>query len=334
MEERLNILCQSSDYYAPFAGVMLTSLFENNKDMKQITVYLMTADMSEKNRGRFILLAKQYQREIKFLDTVKIDQILKSNCVPKYRNSYATYYKIFALSIIEDDIDRLIYLDSDMLVEGQLSELISWKLGDNALGMCIEAAPVKYRKIIQCDSETYYNAGMILFDVKKWIKRNSMKKVIDHITNIHSSYPFADQDLLNIVFRGCISTIPQKYNVNSGILIYKDYRWWKESYGIQDYYSEKEFNLAKEHPIVLHCMATFGMRPWFIGNHPAQNVWVNYMKSSPWNDFAMISNKCSIVNGIQLFLFKNISKRLFAFINRNCFYLTWRREARRLGILK
>lgn len=46
---------QSSDFYAPFVGVTLTSLFENNKEMNSIKVYLLTKDMSKKNKRRIVL---------------------------------------------------------------------------------------------------------------------------------------------------------------------------------------------------------------------------------------------------------------------------------------
>ena len=332
MSKELNILFQSSDYYAPFAGVMLTSLFENNKDMDQIVAYLMTSDMSEKNRSRFQALAEQYQRQIKLVDTKKIDDFLEGNQAPKYNGAYTTYYKIFALSVIEDELDCLIYLDSDMVVTGSLSGLLTWDLGENALGMCIDAVPATYKKIIQCDSKVYYNAGMIVFDVKKWKESNGTNKIIDHMTKVQAAYPLVDQDFLNIVFSNQITTIPQKYNVNSGILIYKNHELWLKSYGIKNYYSKEEFIQSQQNPVILHCMGTFGMRPWCVGEHPVREIWSRYMSISPWNDFVLIKSKVSVINKVQFFLFRFFPKRLFAFMNQKCFFMSWARKARQLGL--
>lgn len=331
MTRHLNILVQSSDYYAPFAGVMLTSLFENNKDMGQVAVYLMTSDMSEKNRNRFQALTEQYQREIKFVDTKKIDNFLKDNQVPKCNGAYATYYKIFAISVIEDELDRLIYLDSDMVVTGSLSGLLTCDLGENALGMCIEAIPAAYREIIQCGSNVYYNAGMIVFDAKKWRESDGTGKIISHMKNVRAAYPIVDQDLLNIVFSNQITTIPQKFNFNSGIHFYKDYSFWVKSYGSENYYSEEEFTLAKQNPTIIHCMGTFGMRPWCVGEHPVRGLWSQYMSISPWNDFTMIKSNISTVNKVQYFLFRFFPKKLFSAANQLCFYLNLAQKARKLG---
>lgn len=333
MEKDLNILIQSSDYYAPFAGVMLTSLFENNKAAKHITIYLMTSDMSEKNRNSFSNLANQYKRFIKFLDTIKIDQFLEAKCVPKYRDSYATYYKIFALAAIDDEIDRLIYLDSDMVITGPLLELMTLSLNDNLLGMCIDAIQSKHKKLIGCNSKYYYNAGMIIFDVKKWNYLKCADKIIEHMVGVHTAYPIVDQDLLNIVFSGQIAVVPQKYNCYPVIFLYKEYKFLKKSCGIIDFYSEEEVEEAKRNPVVLHCLEEFGLRPWHEGKHTYKEMWGKYLKISPWSDFIFLKCDAPIASKIQRLLFKCLPENLFSIINRNCVYILLVRNAWKLGLL-
>jgi len=116
---------------------MLTSFFENNKELRQITVYLMTSDMTEKNMDCFFRLVSEYGRTIKIIDTAKIDDFLEKNCVPRYKNAYSAYYKIFALSIIKDTIDRLVYIDADTIVNGSLTDLLDYDLRGNAVGMSL-----------------------------------------------------------------------------------------------------------------------------------------------------------------------------------------------------
>ncbi len=332
MNQDLNILVQSSEYYAPFAGVMLTSLFKNNQEIDQISVYLMTADMSEKNRGRFRSLAEQYRREIKFIDTKEIDRFLENNQAPRYHGAYTPYYKIFALSVIKDKIDRLIYLDSDMVINGSLSALMTCDLGGHVLGMCIDPIHAKYKNLIGCKSEDYYNTGMIVFDVRKWKECRGAERVIKHMTTVRAAYPLVDQDLLNIVFSGEIAVILQKYNCYSVVFVYKDYRFLKKAYGITNYYSEEEVMSAKQDPVILHCIETFGLRPWHEGEHPYKEIWKKYWKSSLWNDFSFIAYNAPIMNKSQHFLFKTMPKKLFAVINRTCVYFVLLRKARKCGL--
>lgn len=332
MEQQLNVLVQSSNYYAPFAGVMLTSLFENNREMDSIIVYLLTADMSEKNRECFLSLAEQYKRTVKFLDTARLDVFLEKNQAPKYKGSYAAYYKIFALSLIEDDIDRLVYLDSDLVVNGSLAYLINVNLDDSVLGMCVDSVLGAYPEMIGLNSACYYNTGVIVFDVKRWISEKWMDEIIHHIVSVHGSYPIVDQDILNLVLCGKIQTLPLIYNLNSGILWYRDYHFFIASHGLKEYYSESEFIQAQQSPIVLHCMATFGTRPWYETDHAAKEIWKKYLDISPWNNYKYQKNHITWTDKIQYFLFRNTPRCFFALIHRSCWHLSLYRQLKKLGV--
>lgn len=332
MSKELNVLVQSSDYFAPFAGVMLTSLFENNKDIDCLTVYFMTSDLSENNRKRFQILTEKYSREIKYIDTKKIDLFLKNNSMPLWHDSYATYYKIFALSNIEDKIDRLIYLDSDMIVTDSLSELINYDLGNNLLGMCLETLSPKYNKLIGLDSPYCYNAGMIIFDVKKWIKYGGTDKIIKYINTVHPVCLSAEQDLVNIVFQNKISTIPLKYNCCTQVFAFKNYNLLKKAYGVFSYYSENEVQSAKQKPAIIHCKGFGGLYPWSKGNHPNKKVWNIYKVISPWVDFP--SSKCdmTVKDIMQRTLFAILPKNLYAIIHRSSINIYLIDRARKCGL--
>lgn len=333
MGQHLNILVQSSEYYAPFAGVMLTSLFENNKDMDQITVYLMTSDMSGKNRGRFQTLAEQYQRIIKFIDTKEIDCFLEENQVPKYHGAYVPYYKIFALSVIEDEIDRLIYLDSDMVINGSISELMTYNLGKNVIGMCVDYAPAIdiYQKRIGV--ETYSNTGMIVFDVANWKKGEYTDKIIHHIRYIHANYPVVDQDLINVILNKQIQTLPAIYNFNPYFYIYKNYDLIKYVYGINICRSEEEMNHLRENAVVLHCFGGMLLRPWDAGNeHPIKSIWERYMSKSLWSDYVPVQTKKGLVYATQEFLYKNFSNRMYAVMLRKASVLSHYHRLKQAGL--
>ncbi|MBR1842185.1 MAG: hypothetical protein IJ788_02800 [Oscillospiraceae bacterium] len=67
----LNILYACDDNYAPYTGISMTSLFENNKAQDVITVYCAGMQVSENNISKMKALAEQYGRNIVFLDTEK-----------------------------------------------------------------------------------------------------------------------------------------------------------------------------------------------------------------------------------------------------------------------
>lgn len=57
----MNIVCSFDNKYSPYAGVMLASLFENNKDIA-ITVYALTDYVDNANHQKFLKLAKDYNQ--------------------------------------------------------------------------------------------------------------------------------------------------------------------------------------------------------------------------------------------------------------------------------
>ena len=333
MSDTLNILVQSSNYYAPMAGVMLTSLFENNQNITNINVYLLTSDMSQKNRDRFLALAEQYQRIVRFLDANKIDQFCEENDLVKWNNSYATYYKLFALSVIEEDIDRLIYLDSDMLVISSLASLMSIDLENNILGMCIDMVPESHKERIGINSEFYYNAGMIVFDVKKWLKENFIDKIIYHVKNVQANYPVVDQDILNVVLMGNIKTLPIQYNTYTYFYTYKDYNFIKEIYGVKNWYSNEEFADWEKKAVILHCFPIMTMYPWNIGNvHPVKDLWWQYLAGSPWSDFTLSKSPKEFIYRVQRICYKLFPRKLYAFTYRTLLKILLWRRAKKAGI--
>lgn len=323
MEEKLNILMQSSEYYAPFAGVMLTSLLKNSGDIVINSIYLATADMSEKNRQRFLDLAEKYKTTIRFLNTTKIDDYLKTKKIQKYHGSYAAYYKIFAINFIEEDIERLIYLDSDTIVDGSLKNLIEFDLEDKVVAMALDVVSESYKNTIGFNGGFYYNTGVMLFDCKKWKIEGWEEKILDHMLRKRCNYPIADQDIINIVIQKKIKKLSLQFNFNLDIILFKEIDLVKKVYGINNYYSKEEFDKAVLQPIIYHYFSSVASsRPWFQEcTHPLRDKWDFYLNQSPWSDFKKENENCDIFHKIQRLLYKFLPAYLFAFINRHSTFL-------------
>ena len=91
---RMNVMYLSDNNYAIYMGVSICSLFENNKMLDEINVYIIDDNISSDNKKRLEELAERYGRNIYFMDCkVGIDKLQKLGA-PKYRGSYTTYLKI------------------------------------------------------------------------------------------------------------------------------------------------------------------------------------------------------------------------------------------------
>lgn len=321
MDENVNILVQSSDYYAPMLGVMLTSLFENNKDAYGIHVFLMTSDMSQKNRDKFLRLAEKFQREIEFVDTGEIDQMLTETNVPHYIGSYAAYYKLFALSMLPNSVDKLLFLDADMVILDSLSELFHYEFKEDKMLAISQSITIsnRYAERLKVNEGRYYNTGTILFDTKKWIDARAQEKIIWHLKNVHSAYPYADEGLLNVLFHEQIEQLPLRYNLLSAALIWKDWKLHKIMYGLKDCYSKEEFERVLENPTLIHFASPpLGARPWCSNENVPDMYWAGcdkwreYWKKSLWSDCPLMEFKLSFRSKGIIFCQRILPPMLFA----------------------
>ena len=85
--KRLGILYACDENYAPWAGISMYSLFENNKDIEALTVYCVTDRVSEASREKLATQAAHYGRELVFVDAAAIIEQIKALNIPSYRGS-------------------------------------------------------------------------------------------------------------------------------------------------------------------------------------------------------------------------------------------------------
>lgn len=282
--KRMNVLFQCDDRYAAVTGVSLTSLLENNRDWEEIRIYLINDRVSEEKREKFELLAQRYGRTIAFLDMGGISARLEACGAPKWLGSYAAYGRLFAPGMIEEDLDRLLYLDSDTIVTADLSELYNIDLEGNVCAMAQDAlCYALYKHIGHRRDEPYYNSGVILFDVATWKRQGCEAAIFPFITAQGGQLNFPDQDTLNSVLKGKIKRLDVKYNFFVQFLTlgidenYYVYSLDKKPY----YYSREEMAQAGRSAVIYHYST--GEKPWLKDARCAlAELWDKYLQLSPW----------------------------------------------------
>lgn len=315
----LNILIQSSDFYSPFAGVTLESLFYNNKDIPQIQVFLISDGIKQSNLKKIDELSAKYNRKITIIDGKEIGEKLASLGVKKYRGeSYTNYYKVFADKFIPENVDKLLYLDSDLIIDGSLKPLTDFDMAGNVVAMAIEPVSKTHKSNIGVTGRYYFNTGVILFDMARWKSEKWSDKIMDHITNVHATYPLHEQDIMSVIMDGKIAILDLKYNFNTDFIRIKNFDLLKKIFDYDGYYSEKEYTDALDSSVVYHCMQYLTARPWVKGNKcPVSDKWDRYVEQSPWKGFQKIKDNRGFALKCQAFLFAVLPKNMFAFINRH-----------------
>ena len=129
-----------------------------------------------------------------------------------------TYYRLFIASIFPQ-YDKVIYLDCDLVVLGDISKLYNTERGDNILG----AAPEEYvrntdefrtyaRSALGVDPDGYVNAGVLLMNLAEFRNNRIEEKFTELITNYDFDLLDPDQAYLNYLCLGRIHVLPNGWN--------------------------------------------------------------------------------------------------------------------------
>lgn len=333
----MDILYQFNEKYAPYAGASITSLFENNKDVDEITVWIVGEGLSRESIAKLNDTAEHYSgeklgsnvdkndskadgnagihtsiRKVNFVDSSSLIEKMKSLNLPTYRGSYAANVRLFVSEFIPGSVDKLLYLDADTIVAKNLTELFETDLKGNALGMILDCVGENHKCEIGLDNaEGYYNSGVLLIDMNVWRKDNYTEKIIDHVKNVRAQYPSPDQDLLNVVCRGHIFELPARYNYQPFHGAYTDNLYYKY-YGQTYYYSPEELDIERANIAIYHCFRFIGEFPWDKGNvHPFTSIFDKYLKISRWSDYIKCPKEKDLVMRIEKIMYKVLPKSLF-----------------------
>jgi lipopolysaccharide biosynthesis glycosyltransferase len=262
---------------------MLCSLFENNKQ-HDIHVHLLSNDISKENIEYLNGLALKYNNKITIynVDDSLLDgvQFRKNRPLTK-----AAYYRILLSSIISPSIDKILYLDCDLIVLDDISKLYSINIDGYALAATLDATPWnslhRYQLNLSMEDKAFCS-GIMLINLNYWRQDNSQVKLLAYSKTPREEVYLHDQDSLNYVFRNQWFVIPPKWNRTpmSIVPLYENMKSF-------DYYE------YLYQPAILHYSGN--AKPWFVFPFPGKKYYIKYLKMSEFNN-PIISNNGYIYN--------------------------------------
>lgn len=306
----MNILYCTDENYVWLAGISIISLMENNKQYK-VNVYIIADKISDTSKEQLEGLENSYNNlNIYIKDLPNLDELLgiKLNSGPYW--SLSTYSRLFVGSILQDEIDKIIYLDCDIMVNDDLMPMWKSNMEDNWVGGCQDCiSGLKWAANLKTD-DVYINAGVLCMNLKKMRDDNVENKCIKYIKARNGKIFFNDQTVINDLMHKKIKIFPAKYNVITPILI-NGYKAMRLKNDYTNYYSEEEINDAIRHPILLHFVGgNYVGRPWIKGCiHPYAKKFLGYKAISLWKDKPLLRDNRS--------LFKKIYSNIIGFKDRH-----------------
>lgn len=312
----LNILYQFNEKYVPYAGVSIVSLLDNNKECDSICIYLLCENVSTESKVRLRGQIEKYNRQSVIIDASDVVEKIKKLGINSYRNSYATNIKMFVNDFIPDTVGRLIYIDCDTIVEGDISELASIEIDGCPIAMSLDSLCKNHKKEVGFDkNDSYFNGGMILYDMKSWHDERCEEKLVDLLCDGRTTYMAPDQDMLNIALKGRIYDLGPKYNLQPMHFVYS-YKLYYKYFGFGNYYSQECIDDAVESPKIIHTFRYLGQFPWHKDSlHPCTDRFDKYLAMSDWKDYQkQVTEKNDFVFKFERWMYKVFPHPLFIMI--------------------
>jgi|WetSurMetagenome_2_1015567.scaffolds.fasta_scaffold31191_2 lipopolysaccharide biosynthesis glycosyltransferase len=265
MSEIINVaLCLNNNYTMP-ACVLLTSVQLTNKDL-YFHFYILYNDIGDNNK-------KHLQNCIKTnaeLFFCKIDIDFYKIFLTSYKKDFEyisieAYFRIFLPSVLPNSINKILYLDGDIICCDSLKELWNINIDNYAAGVIPDEDGQKvtiFNKLRLDFKGFYFNSGVMLINLEYWRIYNIQNKILKYIET-NKEKCFFDQDALNYILFDQVVYLNFKYNV---MLCHTSKNVFIEN----KYYDERIAALKK--PCFIHFITS--LKPWFYECYnPYASLW-------------------------------------------------------------
>ena len=221
---KMNVLVTLDAGYLGPLTVMLRSLLDNHDC--DLDVYVMNSGLTMEHLEQVRCGVEAYcgaedTKRMGLID-VKVDPKMLENAPITDRYPQEMYYRIFAAKFLPQELDRVLYLDPDMVIINSLDSLYQMDLGEDWFAAASHVGPV-LEKIngIRLQSEEpgpYINSGVMLMNLEKLREEQDVQQVFDYIERMKDALILPDQDVISALYGGKIREIDHyRYNMTERV---------------------------------------------------------------------------------------------------------------------
>lgn len=206
--------------YAPFLSVALDSAIKNSSKENNYKAIILHEDLSEENMRRLQSLATEHF-QVEFVQMKEGLETITDRMSNRLRCDYFTltiYFRLFIPAMFPQ-YDKGIYIDSDVVVTGDLAELYNTDLKDNYIGACADKSVVDVpplanymEQAVGVDRHSYINSGVLLMNLKKLREVELDSHFISLLNTYHFDCIAPDQDYLNAMCYGKILYLSEAWD--------------------------------------------------------------------------------------------------------------------------
>lgn len=267
-QNTIDLLTTLNENYLPQLRVLLTSILLNNPG-ERFRLYLIHRGISPEELGR--LSAQCSRQEIAFYP-VTVDDTLFADAPTTRQYPQEMYYRLMAAQLLPEELDRVLYLDPDILVINPLRPLWEMELGEKLFAAAAHTGKTEIandvNRIRLGTEHKYYNSGVLLIHLAACRQEIRPEEIFRYAEQHAKELLLPDQDILNALY-------------GSRTLELDDYIW---NYDARKYSSylfrssgEADVDWVMAHTVILHFCGR--AKPWKkVYNHRFGLLYKHYVR--------------------------------------------------------
>jgi lipopolysaccharide biosynthesis glycosyltransferase len=212
------VYCTDSTYLLPTLVSMVSA--KRNSDHKLSFKIIFDGQLSDHQKSRIQRVLKKNSLD-KYCEIITYNFTQKS-ILPGFKFAHVTrtsYLRLFIPETLNITHGKVLYIDSDTIINCDLSKLIQTDITGKTIGAVVDARPYARDALSYCnnhyqfsDNELYFNAGVLLIDISSYIIKNVENRATEFCSKYAKLMLFGDQDALNVALRGDWMPLDVKYN--------------------------------------------------------------------------------------------------------------------------
>lgn len=279
----IHVVFSSDDRYAPHMGVAMTSILLNSGESDELCFHVLSDSISSESIRRLLSLRDIRDFQLRILD---VDQDVKKaisriNTISSdTRIVEASYYRLLVGSVFPD-LEKVLYLDCDLVVLGSLREIWETDLSDHTLAAVEEIMDPPLHRDAFLKTSRYFNAGVMLFNLLRWRDLGYEAKCLAVPDDMLGKIEHHDQSILNYLFReGDVRYLGAQFNY---MISFKG-----------QFAPSLDPILKGIQPLIVHYA---GAKPWHLDAwldrrtdlNSFEHYW-KYWELGPWSDMSSIES--------------------------------------------
>lgn len=278
--EAVNIVCTIDNNYVQHCAVMLASLFDNNPKLK-FKIFIVTDGISSQNQTKLTEFLDSCNH---FFSLITVDESIFINAPVSQHISIAAYFRILIPELIDSNIDKVLFLDSDMVICRSITPF--WNIDISQYSHAAVENPctaADYKSNLGMSEDSFYfNSGVLLINLQMWRQLNVLQKSLEFINQYPEKIHYWDQDALNSVLENQWLKVESEWNAHTAFFKTSNY----EELGI----TSREYHQTRYNPAIIHFTGGGSCKPWHYNcTHPFKGVYYKYLSQTPWRDAQLIS---------------------------------------------